>query len=539
MNTEATDIVVVGSGGAGLIAALAARAAGAAEVVVLERSSFLGGTTAVSGGMLWVPNNHHMVDSDMSDSAEEALAYLSRLTMGQVDEPLITTFVEMAPVMLRFLESQAAVRLVPVMRPDYHPDWPGGKPGGRSLDNEPFDTSVLGPLAAHLRKGPHFPPITYGERKQWGSPENFDWGLIAERIERRIVTLGGALVGGLLKGCLDHNVSFRLNARVRRLILDGETVAGVETEDTGGHRASLLARHAVILATGGFEWNPAMKRAFLRGPEEGPVSPPWNEGDGILMGMEVGAALANMGEAWWVPVIQIPGEEYDGRPLFRHLVDERCRPGAILVNRLGRRFVNEAANYNDMGKAFHFFDTSTYSFVNNPAFLVFDHHYKERYPILAVTPKDPVPPWIARADSLEGLARVLGIQPEGLVETAAHFSRHANNGHDPLFGRGETANDRYYGDPSHHPNPCLAPLEVPPFYGLRVAVGSLGTKGGLLTDSRGAVCHVSGRTIRGLYACGNVMASAMGPGYPGAGGTLGPGLTFGYLAGRAAAESRR
>ncbi|MBI4587908.1 MAG: FAD-binding protein, partial [Candidatus Rokubacteria bacterium] len=450
-------------------------------------------------------------------------------------EEMLEAFVDAAPAMVNFLGAASPVRLYALDRPDYHPDWPGGKTGGRTLDNEPFDSRILGEFASQVRSGPHFPPLTYRERKQWGSPEQFDWTLIADRIAAGVRTLGGALVAALMKGCLDKGVRFASGVRARRLLRDGDAVKGVDVE-RGGRRESFRARRGVVLACGGFEWNEAMKRHFLRGPEQGPSSPPWNQGDGIIMGMEVGAALGNMTEAWWVPVIQIPGEEYDGHPLFRYLVDERCRPGAILVNRAGRRFANESTNYNDLGKAFHTFDPSSYQFANLPAFLIFDHRYKRRYPISTVFPTEAAPAWIGRADTLSDLGRALGIDPDQLCATVEEFSKGAREGQDPLFHRGETANDRYYGDPTHQPNPCLGPIDIPPFYGLKVQIGCLGTKGGLLTNGNAEVLHVSGGIIPGLYACGNVMASAMGAGYPGAGGTLGPALTFGYLAGRSAAE---
>jgi succinate dehydrogenase/fumarate reductase flavoprotein subunit len=248
--------------------------------------------------------------------------------------------------------------------------------------------------------------------------------------------------------------------------------------------------------------------------------------------MKAGAALDNMGEAWWAPTLNVPGEEYDGRPMARHVIDDLALPGSILVNRHGRRFVNEATNYNDLSKAFHVFDPSGYETPNVPAWLLFDAGFKSRYTAGTIPPSDPAPAWIERAATLAELAGRLGIDAAGLAETVTAFNEHAAAGADPAFGRGASAHDRYYGDATHAPNPCLAPLATPPFYAIKVLPGSLGTKSGIVIDADGRALDAEGEPIPRLYACGNATASVMGVGYPGAGGTLGPALAFAYACGR-------
>lgn len=531
------DVVVVGSGGAGLVAALAAHDGGS-RVVVLEWAPVFGGTTAVSGGMLWIANHPLMAAFGASDSREEALVYLRRLALDQVDEALLEAFVDVGPDLVRYLLDATPVRLYPIGRPDYHPDWPGGKSGGRTLDNRPFDAKQLGEYAALVRRGAHFPPLTYEERHAWRDVTNFDWTLLAQRIADDVRTLGGALVAALVKGCLDRGITLCHSTRARRLELRGGAVVGVHAE-RAGRPLAIQARQAVIIASGGFEWNDDMKRHFLRGPELAAVSPPWNYGDGIRMGMAAGAALGVMNEAWWVPVVRIPGEEYDGQPLARHIIDERSQPGSIMVNQAGRRFVNEACNYNDLAKVYHVFDPDRYDYPNIPSYLIFDHTFKTKYAVATVMPGDDAPAWWARGDTLRELAERAGIDPAGLEETVRRFNRYAAEGNDPEFRRGATANDRYYGDARHGPNPCLGPLVTPPFYAVEVTVGSLGTKGGLRIDPRARVCHALGGVVPRLYACGNAAASVTGAGYPGAGGTLGPALVFGYIAGQQAAREPR
>ncbi|HEY3364124.1 MAG TPA: FAD-dependent oxidoreductase [Symbiobacteriaceae bacterium] len=524
------DVVVVGSGAAGLTAAIFA-ADGGARVAVLERSDKYGGSSAVSGGMIWVPLNHHMDEVGIPDSREEAMTYLNKVTMGQSDPDMLELYVKTMADVIRYLEARTPVRTEssPVY-PDYHPEWPGGKTGGRSLDNKVFDTKVLGDEMPRLRRSPVFPPFTVREWEDWGLIQNFDFNLIGQRMQDGIATMGSALVGALLKGCLDRGVKLFPQTRLTGLTRNG-TVEGVIAE-RDGRPLAFRARKGVILACGGFEWNKEMEREFLRGPEMAPASPPWNTGDGIIAGMEVGARIGLMNEAWWMPMVRVPGEELDGHMLFRLLLTERTFPGSIIVNRKGQRFVDEAYNYNDMVKAFHTFDPVAYEYPNIPAYLVFDEEFRQRYAVVTAMPGEPVPSWITSGETLADLAGKLGIDAAGLQETVAGFNQPARAGKDPEFHRGESYYETYYGDKTHPIHPCVAPVDKPPFYAVEVIAGCLGTKGGLKTNAHGQVLDLRSRPIEGLYACGNVTASIMGPGYAGAGATLGPGMCFGYLAAR-------
>ena len=293
----------------------------------------------------------------------------------------------------------------------------------------------------------------------------------------------------------------------------------------------------MVLASGGFEWSRELTAQFLGGVLTHPNSPPTNEGDGLRMAMSVGADLANMSEAWWCPSLVIPGEEYDGRQLHRGDFATRSMPHTIIVNRRGRRFVNEAQNYNDLMKAFFAFEPNAYERPNLPAWLVFDHAYLEKYALMTVMPGQPVPEWLVRAETLDDLARTIGVDARGLAQTVERFNGFALEGADPEFGRGQSLYDRFYGDPDHAPNPNLGLIGKKPFYALEVHPGAIGTKGGARVNADAQVLRVDGAPIAGLYAAGNAMAGVTGAGYPGAGATISAAMTFGYLAGRHAATS--
>ena len=293
-----------------------------------------------------------------------------------------------------------------------------------------------------------------------------------------------------------------------------------------------------MLATGGFEWDPELVRAFLRGPMVRAAAVPTNTGDGLRMAMRVGAALGNMREAWWVPIIDVPMG--DGSTAAWQVNGERTRPHCIMVNGRGRRFTNEAANYNALGAAFHVYDVTTFSYANHPAWMIFDEHYLTRYGLARhKAGRGPLPDWIVTAPTIPGLAEEIGVPVDELEATVARWNEHAVDGIDPDFGRGEARNDRWWGDPDEGDTPqaTVGPVDRAPFYAVRVYSGALGTKGGPRTDGNGQVLDVDGNPMVGLYAAGNVMASVMGMTYGGAGGTLGPAMVFGYLAGRHAGRS--
>jgi len=657
------DVVVLGSGAAGLTAALAA-AAGGADVGLYEKADLLGGTTAISGGIVWVPGNHLMEEVDGIDAAErdadpaEALRYLRALAGDALDVVVAEALVTAGPEMLRFVESSSPCRFrLLAGYPDYHPDVPGSRPGGgRSLEPELFDLSVLGEWAGRLcfwDGGAR--PVMLSETSFGGATESPPAAVIAERRERGVCGMGEALVGSLLAGCLDAGVTVRTGARAHRLVAEGGRVTGVRFDAptaagrvagdraagdraagdgaagdgvagdwAAGDRAAgaaagevtVGARRGVILATGGFEWNEALVRSHLRGPMDAPAGVPTNTGDGLEMATQAGAALGNMAQAWWAPMAPIPGEEAWGAPRHHLVLVERTRPGSIMVNGAGQRFCNEAANYNSLGGAFHSLGPaasgadgpgsatpgsgspgsatpgtgsprSGTSGTGSPrsgtsgsgspgsgtsgsgspgsgtsgsgsprsgtsgsgspgsgapdqsgvaAWLVCDDRYRRRYPLPGCRRGAEPPPWMHRGDTLAELAAAIGVPPTALSQTVADFNRHAAAGADPAFGRGASVYDLFNGDRTlPGAAATLGPLDEPPFYALAIRIGALGTSGGPRTDDRGRVLSRDGGTIPGLWAAGNVMAAPTATVYGGAGGTLGPAMTFGYLAGRDAA----
>lgn len=535
-NIADVDVVVVGTGGAGLTSALAA-VHGGARVAILDKSDKAGGTTAVSGGVVWIPNNGHMAAVGIDDSVEEAERYVTRLADGRSDPGLIRRFLAAGPDMVDFVERVTPVAFRALERyPDYHPEFDGGKPGGRSLDPGLFDTNDLGPWKERLRRSPVFgmTAMSVTEATDWGvfsKPSALPFKLLGKRFKQGLVCYGGALVGGLLKGLIDSGVEPMLSTPVEGLVVEDGRVVGVRAR-RDGEEIAIRARRGVVLASGGFEWNRELVARFLGGQLTHPNSPPGNDGDGLRMAMSLGADLGNMSEAWWCPSLVIPGEEYDGHQLNRGDFATRSLPHTVIVNRQGRRFVNEAHNYNDMMKAFFAFDPVDYSRPNLPAWIVLDSQYLERYALLTYVPGMPIPEWLVSAPSLEALAEKIGVDSRGLVETVRRFNGFAVEGVDPEFRRGDSLYDRFYGDPDHAPNANLGTIDKAPFYAIEVHAGAIGTKGGVRVNGDAQALAVDGAVIPGLYAAGNVMAGITGAGYPGAGATIGTGMTFGYLAGR-------
>ena len=386
------DVVVVGTGAAALTAAITAHDAGA-RVTVVERTSSVGGTTAVSGGGIWMPQNDHMAELGLDDSREEALAYMTRLTAGRTpDRAARTLSWTQGPGIMADLEKRTGLRLSPMSWPDYHPEMDGAKASGRMLEPVLFDTKRLGGWAASLRRPPVLGmPITLQEATVDWRPTYFPERFEAAEVQRRVadgqVACGQALIGALLEACLSRGIEPLLDTRATQIAMRGDQVSGL-VSTVAGHNDEIPAT-AVVLASGGYEWNPRLRARFLPGPLTHPHSPPANEGDGLLMAMEVGADLANMNETWWYPASSVPGEEYEGRPLARFVGVERTAPHSIIVDRFGQRFVNEAANYNDMQKAFFSFDANEYSTRHLPCWVVFDHQYRSRYPVVTARPGRP------------------------------------------------------------------------------------------------------------------------------------------------------
>lgn len=523
---RAYDVVVVGSGAAGLAAAVAAADA-RLSTLVLEKADQLGGTSAVGGGVIWAPGNHLMAEAGFPDTTDAARAYLDAGSGGRMSAAEIDRYVTTAPETIRFLTG-AGVRMRALARPDYHPEWAGAA-RGRGLDQEPFDPNPWPGLAELVRPPTYFPLITMAERDALADAP-IDPGLLDLRAATGIRTMGGALVGRLLVAALDRGVEVVASARVTRLERDG-TGWTVTAAGTGIHTTS------VVIASGGFEWDPALRNAFLPYPVT-PISAPSNTGDGLRLGLRAGAAVDEMTAVWGVPVLTPPTARYDGHPSGRMGNVEMTLPGSITVNSAGHRFVNEATNYHDLNRAFGAIDPATGRPANSPAFLVFDRTYLDRYPVAGSTPGKPEP-WMITGDTPDELAHAAGIDPAGLLATLTTFNEHARHGIDPAFGRGASPQDRHLGDPAVEPNPCLAPVERGPLFAVPVHAGVLGTAGGLATDGDGRVLDHDRRPMPGLYAAGNCAATLFRDMYPGGGATLGSALVRAFRAGRQLVHQHR
>ncbi|UMG91296.1 FAD-dependent oxidoreductase [Nocardioides sp. TF02-7] len=533
------DVVVLGSGAAGLTAAFTAAREGG-TVLVVEKNDRIGGTSAWSGGHLWVPDHPHLAAIGVEDSAEEAIAYLTALGRGVVEEPLVRALVEAGPRMIAYLERHGSVEFFPVPGlPDYHPELPGGKPGGgRTLGTDLFCFDALGDWQDRVEQSPYYPYDLRMDETPLGRavPQPPTEEERARRAAANERGMGHGLVGLLLAACLREGVRLETATPARELVISGGRVTGVVVDGPGGGRA-VTARRGVVLATGGFEWNPELCATFLRGRMQMPVSIPTNTGDGLVMAMRAGAALQNMREAWWIPVAPLPSGV---NAMDRDMINgDRTRPRSIMVNRAGRRFTNEAANYNAIGGAFHQEDVNSFDYANLPAWVVFDHGYLTRYGSTNRPYDGQTPPWLTEGATLAELAGRLGIPAGALEATVARWNGHVAAGADPDFGRGESAHDRWWGDPYRKGTveATLGPIDEPPFYALELTVGALGTKGGPKVDAHARVIDLDGRPIEGLYAVGNA-SSPTGPGYGGPGGTLGPGMTFGWIAGRHVVTAR-
>jgi succinate dehydrogenase/fumarate reductase flavoprotein subunit len=535
---ETFDVVVLGTGAAALAAAIRA-SDGGANVGLFEKADTVGGTSAWSGGMVWIPVNPHMAELGIEDSREEALTYLNSLSHGLIDTDLAAALIDAGPEMVTWFEANTPVKFQIIKDfPDYHPEHPGAKPGGgRSLECPLYPFADLGAWQDQVTVGPQLSGnITMSETSLGrGAPS----GVAPEELARRRIRdergAGLGLIGPLLRACLDRQIEPRTGMRAVELIVDDGRVVGVRFETSDGS-VDIGARRGVIIATGGFEWDPELVRAFARGPLARSASVPTNTGDGLKMAMRIGAGLANMREAWWVPTIDVPVGD---RIAAWQVNGERTRPHCIMVNKRGQRFTNEAANYNALGAAFHVIDVSSFDYINHPAWMVFDRHYLTRYGLAGFRGDGPTPEWIIEAPSIAELAAAIDVPVQALEGTVARWNELSARGEDADFGRGRSAHDRWWGDPSlgDGPQATLGPLDTAPFYAVQVYSGVLGTKGGPRTDGNGQVLDVDGRLIAGLYAAGNAMGSVMGMTYGGAGGTLGPALVFGYLAGRHAAEA--
>jgi 3-oxosteroid 1-dehydrogenase len=546
------DVVVAGSGAAGMTAALTAAGQGL-SVVVIEKTGYFGGSTARSGGGVWVPCNSVLKRAGVRDSAEQATAYLAHVAGDCVSPERQQALLQHGPAMLDLVTAAAPVRFAWVPGyADYYPEAPGGMASGRTIEPEPLDGRILGDELARLNP-PYLPApdgmaitaadyrwLSLGTRHPraiWTTAKVAGRMAATKAFRRRTMTLGQALSAGLRAGLGTAGVPVWLDTPLTGLHITDGRVTGVRVM-RDGQPTLIRARRGVLIATGGFERNAAMRAEYQRQPigTDWTVGSPGNTGDGILAGQEAGAALDLMDDAWWGPSIPLTGG-----PFF--CLSERSLPGCILVNAAGERFVNEAAPYVDAVHAMY--DKHTDDKPHIPAWLIIDQRYRNSYVFAGLPPRKPLPRrWYAaaavfRAPSLAELADQVGITSDGLTETVARFNGFARAGKDEDFGRGDSAYDRYYGDPRCRPNPNLAPLAQPPYYAIKIVPGDLGTKGGLRTDERARVLRRDGTVIEGLYAAGNASAAVMGHSYAGAGATIGPAMTFGYIAALDMAEANR
>jgi 3-oxosteroid 1-dehydrogenase len=513
------DVLVAGSGAAGLTAALAAAANGS-SVLLVERGEHLGGTTALSGGRVWVPGNH-LQDGD---SLAAAQGYLDGVFSGRYPE-MTETFLRTAPEMLRFVESHSAHRFAACPGyPDYHQGRQGATTGGRALDMVPIGIRRLTPLAADILTPPGYLPLSFAEWDSWRYPDAYDWDLLRWRERTGIRTGGVALVAGLLDGVVRAGVQVRAGVRLT-------AVRPGQAELAYGEQLTTVAAAAVILATGGFDWDPELRAKYQPAAQRASGAPPTNTGDGLRIATEAGAGTDNLAEGWWMPMLAIPGETLLGEQFYRSLIRERGLPRQIMVDAAGRRFVNEALPYNEIGKALHSQDA--------PTFLIFDEDYLSRYPMPGISLNAPPPAWVASGATLAELAGRIGADPAALAGTVRRWNESCVAGADPEFGRGQDAYQRFCGDPEVRPNPSLGPLDRPPYYAVEVLAGTIGTKGGPVTDINGVVQRADGGPVPGLYAAGNAAAFWTADGYPGPGATLAVGMTMGYRAGRHAAVTVR
>ncbi|MGI5926694.1 MAG: FAD-binding protein [Syntrophomonadaceae bacterium] len=536
------DVVVVGSGAGAITAAITAAKEGL-KTVILEKADSWGGSSSLSGGGVWIPNNPVAKAQGLEDSFEEALTYMETV-VGDVgpasSKERKIAFLKKGPEMVSFLQNEG-IKFVPgKLYPDYYPDKPGGKIG-RVLDCEFFDRRKLGELGKSIRTmagGAPPIPFTTGETaclpKAFTRPEYFFKviGLFGRGVKcklqgKDLLGLGNNLVANLMHVAQKYNVPLWLNSPCRRLIMEGDRVAGVEVEKEGKKLA--LRSRAVILAAGGFEHNAELRRKYQGVGSDWTVGSPDNTGDVILQCMEIGADMALLDEAWWGVV----AVDHQGNRNF--LVWERSMPHCIMVDQDGERYVNESASYVDVGHAMLERKEKAV-----PSWLILESRHRNRYifgmAMPRLTPKEYIEKgYFIKADTIEELARKCGINPDKLKATIERFNRFVDKGVDEDFGRGNTAYDNYYGDPTYK-NPNLGKLEKGPFYAVKVFPGDLGTSGGMLTDEYARVLK-NGKPIPGLYAAGNCSATVMGRTYPGPGATLGAAMVFSYIAAKHIIES--
>lgn len=546
---ESVDVVVVGAGGAGMTAALAAKMRGL-ETVLIEKSSYFGGSTARSGGGVWIPNNSALKEAGQADDPELSRTYLDAIVGDVVPKERRDTYLERGPEALDFIHEHTPVRFTWVPQySDYHPEAPGGRAAGRSCEPVPMDARFLGEELKRLHpqytKAPanlivtqaDFRKISLGLRTLRGPAtmvKIFLRRLVAMVLGRKMFAMGNAIAIGLRQGLIDADVPVHYDTELTDLVIEDGRVVGVRVRQGDDERV-VRARRGVILGSGGFERNLEMREKYQPQPTsvEWTTGSEFNTGGGILAGITAGAQVDLMDDSWWGPTIPLPSG-----PWFA--LAERNLPGSIIVNQAGRRYMNEALPYVEAVHAMY--DGEATGVGHVPSWMIVDQRYRNRYIFAGLFPRQPFPGrWykmgtIRKASSIEALAAEIDVPPEALRETVDRFNGFARAGVDEDFHRGESAYDKYYSDPTVKPNPSLHTIDEGPFYAVKIVPGDLGTKGGLVTDERSRVLRADGSPIPGLYAAGNCSSAVMGHTYAGPGATIGPALTFGYLAAETIAE---
>lgn len=550
------DVVVVGSGNGGLTAALCNYEMGSKDVLVVEKSELYGGTSSISGGGVWIPCSHYAKAAGAEDSLEQALTYLRATTPeGAADELMQRHYLEQGPEMLQFMHDRTRMRYESLGQyPDYFSDAPGARNGHRSMEPQPVAITDLHDKGATLRPTHpmmymmnHIPIsqkeayILVGQLKGWvalGVKIVLRYMLdLPQRLRTprsRRATCGSAGIARLALSMQDRQLPIWLNTEMTELIVENGKAVGIQA-NKAGKTISIKARKAVILASGGFEQNQAMRDKYLPKPTntEWSASHKDNTGLPISKAIEQGADCKAMNGSWWCTTIKVPGETYP-----RLSIMEKSYPGNCVVNQQGQRIANESQNYLMYVQAC--FEAQQQGTPVDTLWMVFDARFRANYIVGPLMTSKLLPDFmlpkhfysdefLSKANSIEELATSTGIDEKGLLNTIHNMNRYAETGVDEEFNRGGFAYDRYYGDPQIKPNNCLAPIVKAPFYAVRLYLGEFGTHGGLTVSTDGQVQKNNGEAFEGLYACGNCSAPVL-PTYPGPGSTLGPAMTFAYLA---------